>query len=82
MTSNNMTTSPPNKALVPAPTLGKASPTKLSIHLDIRPTVLKPSDQDPMNILGAILRINQILDATNTAVEPTEEFNLIFYNNT
>ena len=82
MTSNNKTTSTPRKALVPAPTMGKASTTKRSNPLDVSPTVLKPSDQHPTNILGAVPSNNPIPDGTNTAVEPTEEYKPIVYNTT
>ena len=80
MTSNNKTTSTPRKALVPAPNLEKVSQTKHSNPLDVRPTVLKHSDQDPTTILGAVPSNTPILDATNTAVEPTEDFNTIVSN--
>ena len=80
MTYNNKTTSTLKKYLVPAPKLVKAYPTKRSTPLYVSPTFLKPSDQDPMTILGDVLKNTPILDGTNTAVEPTEVFKPIVYN--
>ena len=82
MTYKNRIPSTPNRTLLPATNVRNLFPTKSSNYLDVSPTVLKPSDQDPMTILGAVLRSTRILDDTNTAVELTEEFNLIVYNTT
>ena len=68
------TTSITNKDLVTVPTLVKAYPTEISTLLDVRPTVLEISYQEATTILGAVLSNTPILDGTNTAVEPTEEF--------
>ena len=45
---NNMSTS--DAALFPAPTVGKADPTKRCLPLDVRSTLSNSSDQDPMAI--------------------------------
>ena len=82
ITSNNKTTSTLNKSLVPAPNMGKASTTKSSNYLDVRPTVLQHYYQESTTILGAVPSNTPILDANNTTVEPTEEFNSIVYNTT
>ena len=68
------TTYTPNKDLITVTTLVKAYPTEISTLLDVRPTVLEISDQEPTTILGAVPSNTPILDGTNTAVEPTEEF--------
>ena len=60
----------------------KAYQTKLSTLLYVRPTVLKPSDQEPSNILSAVPSNTPILDALNTTVEPTEVFKPIVYSTT
>ena len=55
--------------LVLAPTSGEIAPTKHSLHLYIRSTVLNPSSKDPTNILVAIHRNTPVSDATNIPVK-------------
>ena len=78
MASKNNTTSMPVADFVPVPTEGKEAPTKRSPTSDIRFTVLKPSDQEPMDFLVAVPSNTPITDAINTPVDPTEAFKTIF----